>query len=117
MRRMSFALTVRQLLDGSKTVTRRLGWADLKPGDRLLAVRKCQGLKRGERQVVLGEIEVKAVKREALWDIRWHDGDCVREGFPQLDASGFVRMFCEANRCTSDVTVTRIELRLVRRIA
>ena len=117
MRRMSFAMTERQLLDGSKTVTRRLGWADLKPGDRLLAVRKCQGLKRGERQVVLGEIEVKAVKREALWDIRWHDGDCVREGFPELYAVGFVLMFCDANRCRTDVTVTWIEFRLVRRIA
>jgi len=117
MRRMSFAMTERQLLDGSKNITRRLGWTNLKPGDRLLAVRKCQGLQRGERQVVLGEIEVLGAEREALWDILRHDGDCAREGFPELDASGFVRMFCEANRCTSDVTVTRIELRLVRRMA
>ena len=117
MRRMSFALTVRQLLDGSKTVTRRLGWANLKPGDRLLAVLQCQGLKRGERQVVLGEIEVIACQRQPLGDVLRQDGECAREGFPELYAVGFVLMFCDANRCRMDVTVTRIEFRLVRRIA
>ena len=43
MRMMSFALTERQLMDGSKTVTRRTGWANLRPGERLLAVRKAMG--------------------------------------------------------------------------
>lgn len=37
MRCMSFALTEPQLMDGSKTVTRRTGWQDLKPGTRLPA--------------------------------------------------------------------------------
>ena len=32
MRMMSFALTEPQLMDGSKTVTRRTGWAELTPG-------------------------------------------------------------------------------------
>lgn len=49
MRIMSFALTEQQLMDGTKTVTRRVGWANLKPGDRLTAVRKAMGLKKGPR--------------------------------------------------------------------
>lgn len=66
MRRMSFALTRTQLLDGSKDVTRRLGWANLKPGQRLLAVSKCMGLKPGEKADIYGEIEVVSVEREHL---------------------------------------------------
>ena len=66
MRMMSFALTERQLMDGSKTVTRRIGWRDLKPGARLLAVRKAMGLKPGEKVQPLCEIEVVSVRRERL---------------------------------------------------
>jgi len=118
MRRMSFALTERQLLDGSKTVTRRLGWANLKPGDRLLAVRKCQGLQRGERQVALGEIEVLAVRQVRLSDPTYlTPADCAAEGFPELSPWEFVVMFARLNACRTDVTVTRIEFRLVRRMA
>ena len=47
MRNMSFALTEAQLLDGTKTVTRRLGWTMLKPGDHFRAVRKAMGLRKG----------------------------------------------------------------------
>ncbi len=44
MKNISFALTTKQFLDGSKTVTRRLGWANLKPGEILMACEKCMGL-------------------------------------------------------------------------
>ena len=44
MRLMSFAITERQLLEGSNTVTRRTGWLDLKPGERLLAIRRARGM-------------------------------------------------------------------------
>ena len=33
MRNISFSLTEEQFLNGSKDVTRRLGWLFLKPGD------------------------------------------------------------------------------------
>lgn len=56
MRNISFSLTEEQFLDDSKSVTRRLGCAFLKPGDRLMACRKCMGLKMGEKIVRLGEI-------------------------------------------------------------
>lgn len=114
MRRMSFSLTERPLLDGTKSVTRRLGWANLRPGERLLAVRKAMGLKKGERQVVLCEIEIVAVRRVWLRDPKWiTPDDCAREGFPELTPAGFVLMFCSANRCHDDCTVTRIEFRKV----
>jgi len=70
MRQMSFSLTEQQLLDGSKTITCRLGWEFLKHGDRLRAVRKAMGLKKGEHPVILGEIEVVMVSRERLCCIR-----------------------------------------------
>ncbi len=111
MRRMSFALTERQLLDGTKTVTRRLGWAFLRPGDELLAVRKCMGLKRGERQHVLAKIRVKYVTREPLCIVT--DADAGREGFPGMTGAEFVDMFCRHMNCTSFDEVTRIEFERV----
>jgi hypothetical protein len=66
MRNISFSFTEEQFLDGSKDVTRRLGWANLKPGQRLMGCQKCQGIKPGEKIVRLGEIEVVSVRREPL---------------------------------------------------
>lgn len=111
MRRMSFALTERQLLDGSKTVTRRLGWSNLRPGDELVAVRKAMGLRKGERQHVLGTIRVVSVRREpvAYASIL---GEATREGFPELEGYPFVEFFCAAQRCTPAHEVTRIEFSL-----
>lgn len=115
MRMMSFALTERQLLDGSKTVTRRTGWKNLKPGDRLLAVRKAMGLKYGEKVQPLCEIEVVSVRREQLGDME--DDDCAREGFPHMRAAQFIDMFtskvASARIGTYDLEVTRIEFYVV----
>ena len=115
MRMMSFALTERQLMDGSKTVTRRTGWANLKPGTRLLAVRKAMGLKKGENIQPLCEIEVVSVRRERLGDIE--DSDCAAEGFPDLSAAQFVDMFMSKvptfGMAAYDVEVTRIGFRKV----
>ncbi len=109
MRLISFYLTTPQFLDGSKDVTRRLGWKNVKPGDRLKAVRKAQGLKRGEHPEVLGEIEVVSVRREPLYEI--DSADCKREGFPEMHPDAFVRMFCEHMGCKESDQVTRIEFR------
>ena len=111
MRRISFSLTERQFCDGSKTVTRRVGWSTLKPGEHLMAVRKAMGLKKGEHQHVLGEIEVVSVRREMLSCISWED--CAREGFPELSPAEFVAMFCREMSCRLDRIVTRIEFRRV----
>lgn len=130
MRMMSFALTERQLIDGSKTVTRRVGWANLKPGTRLLAVRKAMGLKAGEKAVVLCEVDVVSVRRERLDAIT--PADVAAEGFPEWanHVDEFVRMFTSHMRVPAEAVVkslrdtrmrpmtgadlvTRIELRKV----
>jgi hypothetical protein len=105
-------MTETQFLDGSKTVTRRLGWKTLKAGDRLLGVRKAMGLKKGEKQVVLGELEVVSVRREPLEDITLED--VAREGFPMMTRQAFVGMFCRAMSCSTVTEVTRIEFRRVK---
>ena len=111
MRSISFALTKAQFLDGTKDVTRRLGWATLKPGDRLRAVEKAMGLRKGEHPVVLGVIEVVSVRREPLFAI--HDEDVPREGFPSMTGDEFVAMFVKHMKCCPETTVTRIEFRKV----
>ena len=110
MRNMSFACTERQLLDGTKTVTRRLGWRLLRPGDRVCAVRKCQGLKKGEKVHRLGVIEILNVRREWLCNIT--PEDACREGFLGQSRGWFMKMFCELNRCGEFEIVNRIEFRL-----
>ena len=111
MRNMSFSLTTPQFLEGSKTVTRRLGWRFLKPGDRVRAVEKAQGLKRGERVKPLGVIEIVSVRDEPLDAI--DADDCRREGFPDLSPGQFVEMFCGSMGCKPSSLVRRIEFRRV----
>lgn len=111
MRSISFSLTTAQFLDGSKDVTRRVGWRWLKAGDELRAVEKAMGLKRGEKQVVLGIIRVRSVTAEPLDTITRKE--CRREGFPELTPAAFMAMFCKANQCSPDVMVRRIEFERV----
>lgn len=110
---MSFFLTTAAFLAGTKTVTRRNGWKFLKPGDRVMAVEKGQGLKKGEKVRRLGVIEILDVRREPLWRIITNPADCRREGFPKMDPREFVRFYCRHNGGHSDQEVTRIEFRRV----
>jgi len=119
VRNISFALTVPQVMEGTKTVTRRLGWMHLKVGDQLRPVRKCMGLRPGEKLDVLRDpIIVVDVRREPLRrmtdDLDYGFTECVLEGFgahPDYRfPSAFVDMFCATHRgCTPDTLVTRIE--------
>lgn len=108
MRNISFALTEPQLVAGTKTVTRRLGWAHLKPNTTLRAVDKSMGL-RGRSPRVLGFVDVVDVRRERLDAIT--AADVVAEGFPDLSEDEFVEMFCKHMGCKPDTEVTRIEFR------
>lgn len=85
MRNMSFSLTTPQILDRSKTVTRRMGWKFLKPGDRIRAVKKAMGLKKGEKVHQLAVLEVIDVRRQPLNVLRdgsaWASAEIEREGF------------------------------------
>ena len=118
MRNMSFALTTAQLMAGTKTVTRRIGWRHLKPGDRVMAVQKSQGLKKGEKIKPLCIIRVVSVRREPLSAIRdsgdgYADTEMAAEGFAEWFPESFVCMFCAANRCAPDTEITRIEFEKV----
>lgn len=66
MRNMSFAMTIPQVRNRTKTVTRRLGWKFLKPGDLVRAVKKSMGLKKGETIEVLAILRVLNVWRQRL---------------------------------------------------
>lgn len=135
MRLMSFAATVPQMRARTKTVTRRLGWCTLRPGDRLLACEKT-GV-RVEDRVELGVIEVVDVRREPIEAIQDHDSiiedaehrirhgiecdeelrnaECTAEGFPGLSGCEFIDAFCRINGVIGKdvVEVTRIEFRFV----
>lgn len=111
MRNISFMLTEAQFIDGTKDVTRRIGWRTLTAGTRLQAVRKGMGLKKGEKAHVLGVVEIVGVRRERLDAIT--EVDCDREGFPLMGPAEFVLMFCRAMSCQPDTIVARIEFKKV----
>lgn len=107
-RNISFALTTPQFLDGSKDVTRRMGWRNLKAADVLCAVEKGMGLKPGEKIKRLGMIRVVSVRREPLTAIT--QADVVREGFPNMTPAWFIEFFCAGHKgCTPESEVTQIE--------
>lgn len=108
-RMMSFSMTTPQFLDGTKDVTRRLGWWGLRPGTILMAVEKGMGLRKGQKVRRLGLIEVVSARGERLDAMTGKE--CAREGFPEMTPAQFVRMFCRANRCDFATMVNRIEFR------
>lgn len=111
MRNMSFMLTTDQIRNGAKTVTRRIGWWFLKPGDRLMACVKCQGLGKGGKIEKIREIEVVSVRRERLDSVTFNDVG--REGFPDMGPSAFVDMFRLHMNCDYKTIVNRIEFKYV----
>lgn len=111
-RYMAVSLTERQVRDRTKTVTRRLGWLFLEPGDRLTLVRKSMGRKRRdgtvEPLVKIVDVEVVSTVRVALASIL--PSDCAAEGFPEMTVDQFVAFFCRTHKgCTPTTEVTRIE--------
>lgn len=101
----------------TKTVTRRLGWKNLKPGQILNACVKCMGLKPGETIQRLGQIRVVSVRQERL-DLmianpEYGNQDAANEGFLNLTGHEFVMMFCAHMRCRPADYVTRIEFEYV----
>jgi len=110
-RMMSFSLTTEQVRRREKTVTRRVGWAFLKPGDILQAVEKAQGLKKGEKVKRICLIRVVSRRKEPLNKIT--AADCILEGFPEMSPREFVNMFCAANKCKPHKGVNRIEFEYI----
>ena len=106
-RNMSFALTIEQFKARTQTVTRRLGWYFLKPGDIVCGVEKTQGLKLGEKLRPLGYIRIISIRREPLNIITQED--VTAEGFPNLTVDEFVAMLVSHYKVTPDRFFNRIE--------
>jgi hypothetical protein len=107
---MSVALTVPQVRDRSKTVTRRDGWLMLRPGDALTLCEKVRGRKKGEPLVRIADVQVVSVRREPLDAIT--PQDVAAEGFPDWTVEKFVSFFTRTHRgCTPEAEITRIEWR------
>ena len=91
MRNISFAKTTDQIRKKTKTVTRRVGWSFLKPGDILQPIAKGQGLKKGETvENIGGPIRIVSVRREhlgKLYEFRYGDHELRKEGMAGICAS------------------------------
>jgi hypothetical protein len=123
MRNMSFSLTAPQILCGVKTVTRRLGWDNLRCGEFIRPVAKVRGLKRGETvQALRDPLRVVSVRRERLdrllteRDCGIHE--CRREGYADhplyREPEQFVAHYCRTHPpCRPETLVTRIEFEYV----
>jgi hypothetical protein len=115
-RLMSVAYTADAVIDRTKTVTRRLGWKDLKPGDKLWLCRKVMGRRKGEPLERLAHVEVLSVRRESLAELTerttYGRQEMAREGFPGMDPAEFIRTyFTDAQGIAPDAEVTRIKWR------
>ena len=110
-RNMSFALTQVQMRCRVKTVTRRDGWDDLRPGDLFYAVEKVRGLKKGEKVKRIALLRCKSNRRVRLDAITYPD--VVREGFPEMTRAEFVAMFCRKMGGPLNRKVNRIEFEYV----
>lgn len=95
----------------------------MKHGERFVAIERNQGLKKGEKQVVLATLEVEALSQLPLKEItEWDEvvdgefrfnGDCVLEGFPKLSGQQFIEMFCKSMKCAPETMVYRIQFKYV----
>lgn len=111
MRNMSFALTTPQVRSQEKDVTRRLGWDDLKPGDRVCAIVKGQGIPKGGKVDRICVIECVSNRKEMLCAIT--SKEVLREGFKCMSPADFVAFFCKHNGCWPRDFVNRIEFKYV----
>jgi hypothetical protein len=100
MRLMAFSLTTPQVQARTKTVTRRAGygWLALKPGQRVQAVEKGMGLKKGETVNRLAVLRIVDVRLEPL--IAIDQADVSAEGFPEMTPHEFIAFFCRTHRGT-----------------
>lgn len=117
---MSVSHTEAAVVARTKTVTRRLGWLFLKPGDRVTLCRTVMGRKAGEPLVRLAEVEIVSVRRERLREMT--QADMSREGVApdHIRPGGWVygptvndwiHWFATTMGCSISDEVTRIEWR------
>lgn len=107
-RLMSVALTTDQVRSREKTVTRRVGWRMLKPGDLITLCPKVRGRRAGEPLERIVTVEVVSTRREQLNEIT--PDDVVAEGFPEMTPAEFVQFFTLTHGgVTPQTEVTRIQ--------
>lgn len=96
---MSCSLTTEAVRARTKTVTRRAPhtWRNLRRGDRLTLIEKGMGLAKGEKQVVLAEVEILSNRLSRLGAIDPHEVEL--EGFGTMDPADFVDMWLRSHGC------------------
>lgn len=118
-RNMSFALTTEQIKNRTKTVTRRVGWDFLQPGDIVNACVKCMGLKPGEKVQRLAQIRVVSTRFEPLYRLidqpEYGAVEAAKEGFDGWTGDQFVDMFLDHTpaKFGESTLVNRIEFEYV----
>jgi len=110
-RNISFSLTIQQIKNHTKTVTRRLGWGFLEVGDILNACEKCQGLKKDEKINKLCQIRIINIRKERLYKITQEE--IVKEGFNNMTNREFIEMFMKNIKCEFSTFVNRIEFEYI----
>lgn len=119
MRNMAFSATKPQIRAGTKIVTRRDGWANLKPGELFCAIEKGQGLKKGEKVVRMAICRCISNVAEALTrlveDPVYGKEEARKEGFPEMSGHQFAEFFLQVNPgLDPDCRPQRIEFEYVR---
>lgn len=115
MSNMAFSKSIQAMREFRKTVTRRYGWANVKPAQIVQAVEKGQGIPRGEHVVPIHEIQLLTPRWERadlmITDQAYGEREVILEGFPELSPKEFVQMLCEMNKKRPDELVHRLEFR------
>ena len=114
MRNMSFAMTIDQIKNETKTVTRRFGWWFLKEGDLIQAVEKAMGLKKGETIKKLKTLKIVSTRKEPLNTITQED--VIAEGFPNWTTQQFIDMLVKHYRINPQAICNRIEFEYIKEV-
>lgn len=93
MPNMACSMTIAQVRDRSKTVTRRAenSWKNLKAGDIITLVEKGMGLPKGAKVVPICQVRIVDVRVESIALVDPYE--CAREGFPLWTPERFVRFW------------------------
>lgn len=104
-------MTIEQIRNKTKTVTRRLAWWDLNPGEIIKAVERTRGLKKGEKINQLALIRIISIREEPLNIV--NEDELIKEGFPEMTTTEFITMLSEYYKVPPSTSFNRIEFEYV----
>ena len=114
MRNMSFFYTQSQIRSGTKTETTRAGWNFLKPGNKLMACEKCQGLGKGGKIVKIRPIEIVKVEKIFANADFYKESNIIAEGFPGMTPEKFIQdILIKKCKCHYGQDLNRITFKYV----